>query len=172
MLEQQRLKDLQRQLNNKNPRSSNPSDFNSQNNLSQELERMKQEMKKLSSFNKEKEEQALARKDIDTLNHCKIKLFNGEDNIDAWWRKVDGFMSINIHVFSRINESQKVGFIKSLLTEDVHMLIDRDQNLRTLEEIKSKLLQTYASQDDWPRKLFFARQEERESVKDFLKRVR
>jgi hypothetical protein len=145
------------------------------------IARMRSEMLELKESNNNterderrdaKEKRDLDRKDVETLNNCKIKLFSGDDNVDSWWRKVEGFIAINEFVFNRITEAQQVGFIKSLLAEDVHMLIDRDQNLKTLDNIKRKLLETYKSQDHWPRKLFFARQEESESIKDFLKRVR
>ena len=71
-----------------------------------------------------------------------------------------------------LNEIEKVTFIKTLLTEKVQMVIDRDQTLTTVESMRDKLKSTYSTQIDWHRKLINAQQESNESVTEFLARIR
>ena len=67
---------------------------------------------------------------------------------------------------------EKVTVVKVYLTEKVQMVIDRDQTLTTLEKLVSKLRTTYANQVDWNRKLYNITQEEKETVTEFLARIR
>ncbi len=109
---------------------------------------------------------------IQVLNKCNITKFEGGDNIEPWLRNLDHFMKLNQDVIDNISEQEKVTFIKTLLTEKVQSLLDRDQSLNSVTRLVEKLRTTYCDKVDYKRKLHNIAQESNETATDFLARIR
>ena len=129
--------------------------------------RMKNELQK-EARERRKEHQA----HIQVLNRCSIIKFDGGDNIEPWLRNLDHFMKLNRDVVENITEQEAVTFVKTLLTEKVQSLLDRDQTLITVTDLINKLRTTYQDKVDYKRKLHNIAQNTNESASDFLARIR
>ena len=83
-------------------------------------------------------------RNLQVLNRCHLlnAKFDGGENIEPWLRNYDLFASLNGRVFRDMTEKEKVTFLKTLLTERVQMLIDRDQTLVTVDLLIAKLRST------------------------------
>ncbi len=121
-----------------------------------------------------KEEEQKHHRCLQVLNRCPLlnNKFDGNDNIESWLRNYEHFASLNNKVMEVLTMKEKVTFIKTLLTEKVQTLIDRDQTLTTVEKLVAKLRVTYANQVDWNRKLHSISQLSCETVTAFLERIR
>jgi hypothetical protein len=129
--------------------------------------RMENELQK-EARERRKEHQA----HIQVLNRCGITKFDGGDNIEPWLRNLDHFMKLNRDVVENITEQEAVTFVKTLLTEKVQSLLDRDQTLITVTDLINKLRMTYQDKVDYKRKLHNIAQNTNESASDFLARIR
>lgn len=105
------------------------------------------------------------------LNNNRISQYKDGEDIDDWWCNIEIFFELNRIALECLDEQTKITFVKSLLSQKLKVIATKEGALTSIEALKETLKQPYAKSINWKSRSLELKQDETESVQDFVHRV-